>query len=175
MSRTVKALVLVAALAIGAIAALEAAKAKADKALYQGKKPKEAAQLLLVVAEAQAEKGTWERIGVARVHYLSGDKAKGQALIDDVLKGKVDESDYMRLGRLYVEAREWDKAKAAFEKAVAADPKDASNLSEVGAWFNLRGDRVRAEELFERALAIKPNEVWVTANIAGSYVGVEPR
>jgi tetratricopeptide (TPR) repeat protein len=162
-------------LALGVIAALAASKTQADKALFAGRKPGEAAQLLLLVAETQAGKGTWERLGVARVHYLSGNKARGQELIDAVMKGKVDESDWMRLGRIYTEAKEWEKAKAAFEKAIAADPKDAGNLAEIGAWYNLRGERARAEELFEKALALKPSEVWVTSNIAGSYVDVEPR
>jgi hypothetical protein len=39
----------------------------------------------------------------------------------------------------------------------------------------MRGDRARAEELFAKSFAKKPDEVWNTLNVAGSYVGVEPQ
>jgi len=92
-----------------------------------------------------------------------------------VFPGKVKKDDWMRLGHIYVEAKEWDKAKTAFEKALALDPKDEGNLSEVGAWTNLHGDRAKAEEYFNRAFATKPDEIWYTVNAAGSYLGMKPQ
>ena len=148
---------------------------KVDKMMYVGQNPKDAALGLLTAALKQAGKGSWENIAVARVYYLMGDKAQGQAILDRVIATKVKDTDWMRIGRIYVEAKEWDKAKDAFEKALAFDPKNEGNLNEVGAWYNLHGDRAKAEEYFDRAFSRKPDEVWHTVNAAGSYVGVKPQ
>ena len=72
-------------------------------------------------------------------------------------------------------AVEWSKAKEAFDKALALEPKDAAWLAEIGAFYNLHGDRAKAEEMFTRSLAAESGEVWYTVNMAGSYMGVEPR
>ncbi len=162
--------------AIGVVAGVAASSGnKVAPMMYAGKSPKEAALELLPVALKQAGKGSWENIAVGRVYYLMGDKAEGQAIFDRVVATKVKKDDWMRMGRVYVEAKEWDKAKAAFDKAVALDPKDEGNLVEIGAWYNLNGDRATAEELFTRAFTSKADEVWLTVNVAGSYVGVKPQ
>ncbi len=148
---------------------------KVDKMMYVGQSPKDAALGLLTVALKQAGKGSWENIAVARVYYLMGDKAQGQATIDNVIATKIKKDDWIRIARIYLEAKEWDKAKDAFEKALALDPKDEGNLTEVGAWYNLHGDRAKAEEYFNRAFSNKPDEIWCTVNAAGSYVGVKPQ
>ncbi len=160
---------------LGVAVGVVAATSKVEKGMYAGQSPQDAAAALLTAAQQQAGKGSWENIAVGRVWYLSGDKAQGQAIFDRVFAGKVKKDDFMRLGRVYVEAKEWDKAKAAFERALALDPKDEGNLSEVGAWYNLHGDRATAEAYFDRAFKSKPDEVWYTVNAAGSYVGVKPQ
>jgi tetratricopeptide (TPR) repeat protein len=161
--------------AAGVVVGLAASSPKSAPALYSGKPPREAAAALLGVAEGQAGKGSWENIAVARGYLLMGDTARGGEILDRVLAGKMKGNDWMRVGRLWGEAGDWDKAKAAFEKALAADPDDAEYHAEVGAWYNLHGDRARAEELFAKSLAKKSDEVWNTLNIAGSYVGVKPQ
>jgi tetratricopeptide (TPR) repeat protein len=165
----------IAALAVGVVAGIAATAAKSVPALYSGKSPKEAANALLAVAEGQAGKGSWENIAVARGYLLMGDVAMGRKILDRVSAEKMKGNDWIRVGRLWNEAGEWDKAKEAFEKALALEPNDAEYLAEVGAWYNLHGDRVRAEELFARSLAKKNDEVWNTLNIAGSYVGIKPQ
>jgi len=160
---------------VGVVVGIAATSAKSDPSLYSGKPPKEAALALLAVAQPQAGKGSWENIGIGRIYYLMGDKAGGQAVFDRVAAGKLKESDWMRMGRVYVEAKEWEKAEAAFERALALDPKDAGNLAEVGAYYNLHGERAKAEELFARSFRLKNDEVWNTLNVAGSYVGVKPQ
>ncbi len=164
-------LAFVAGVVVGAVAA----SAKADRSMFDGKAPKEAAETLFTVARAQAGKGSWESIAVARGFRLMGDAAAAKEILDRVTSGKMEESDWMRLGRLHEEAGEWTQAKEAFDRALAADPKDAGNHAEIGAWHNLHGDRALAEELFARALRLKSDDVWVTLNIAGSYVGVKPQ
>jgi tetratricopeptide (TPR) repeat protein len=173
MKRSVAAVAIVSFL-LGAVA-VEAAKSAFDpKAYYAGKAPKEAVGALLAQAEVLAKKGSWERIGVGRVHYLSGDKANGQRLFDGVLAGKPEPSDLYRIASVYAIAGEWDKAKPLFERAVALDPEDDRSVIEAASWMNLKGDRVRAEELFDKVFAQSPGEMWHYVLAAGSYVGVEP-
>src|SRR5262245_50143081 len=57
--------------------------------LFQGKSTKDAGHAVLAAAGSIADKsGSWERIAYARVRYLSGDKAGGQAVFDQVLSDK---------------------------------------------------------------------------------------
>src|ERR1700723_1673596 len=72
----------------------------------RGKPPQEAAASALQEAEKLAGDNSWELLGVARVYYLSGDKARGQALMDRVLKSKPEASDWLRVGEIYAEANE---------------------------------------------------------------------
>lgn len=160
---------------LGATAGAFAAKKGIDSSLFKGKDPKAAADALLAVAKEQAGKGSWERIAVGRVLYLSGKKAEGQALFDEVTAKKPEGSDWLRIGRVYWEAGEWDKAKAAFDKALALSPKDAPWMAEIGGYYNLKGDRATAEEMFSKSFSIESDEFWSTINVAGSYVGVKPQ
>jgi Flp pilus assembly protein TadD len=139
---------------------------------YVGKSPDEAADALLSVARVMAGNGSWENIHVARVYYLSGHKEEGQAILTRVLGG--EPSDLIRAGRLYYQAGEWDKAESTFERVMALKPNDEDWLAEIGAYYNLQGDRERAEELFQKSFAIgrSLNNV---LNVAGSYVGITPR
>lgn len=145
-----------------------------DASIYRGKAKAEAGKALLDLARTQAGKGSWEQIAVGRVYYLAGMKAEGQALFDAAVSKKIDSSDWVRIGRVYWEAKEADKAFAAFDHALQAKPKDAPWLAEVGAYYNLRGNRGKADELFDRSFQQEPDEVWTTVNMAGSYFGVEP-
>jgi tetratricopeptide (TPR) repeat protein len=159
---------------LGAVAGF-AAKKGVDASMYQSKSKQEAAKALLDIARVQAGKGSWEQLGVARVYYLGGMKAEGQKIIDTITAGKkVEGSDWLRVGRIYYEAKEWDKAKAAFDKAILLDPKQDKWLAEIGSYYLLKGDRAKAEELFGKSFGIESGEVWNTANIAGAYLGIEP-
>ena len=164
------------AFVLGAVAGSWAAKkGSVDPSLYSGKPPKEAAAALLPLAKQAAEKGSWENIFVGRVYYLSGQKAEGQAIFDAITSGKkVEGGDWMRIGKVYFEAGEWDKAKAAFEKVLQMNPDDEDWLAEIGAYYNLKGDRAKAEEYFTRSFKADSNNVYNFAKAAGSYVGVVP-
>jgi len=162
------------AFVLGAASAIAAKKAFDPKAYYEGMDAPAAVEALLARAEVLAEGGSWERIAIARVRYLSGDKPKGQAMIDGVLKGKVATSDLYRIATIYALAEEWDKAKPLFEKAIAADPADDRSVMEAACWFNLNGDRVRAEQLFRAAYDESPDEVWHYIAAAGSFAGLKP-
>jgi tetratricopeptide (TPR) repeat protein len=143
--------------------------------IMRGKPPAEAGAAALQEAEKLAGTGTWELLGVARVYYLSGNKTKGQALIDKVLGEKVNGSDWQRVGQIYADAGENDKAETYFQKVLAADPKDDTGQAEIGAWYIHIGQREKGEELLGKALAKHPDEVWHYVRASESYLGVRPR
>ncbi|HEY0372431.1 MAG TPA: tetratricopeptide repeat protein, partial [Thermoanaerobaculia bacterium] len=110
--------------ALGIAAGAFAAKKSFDPTVYRGQDKKAAAMNLLELAKKQAGKGSWERIGVGRVYYLGGMKAEGQAIFDEVTSKKPEPTDWWRIGRVYWEAGDWDKARAAFEKSLEKNPND---------------------------------------------------
>ena len=143
--------------------------------LYRDKEPAVAAAAFLDGALRLAENGSWERIAVGRAWYLGGDKARGQQLFDQVTSSKdVEGSDWFRVARVYTEAGEWDKAEAAFDRALAIDKDDDSGMLEYGALANVHKDRAKAEALFARAFQKKPREFWHWVGAGGSYLGVQP-
>lgn len=153
-----------------------AQKLRPTPASYHDKAPRDAAKALLDLALVQAGKnGSWERIGVGRVYYLGGFKAEGQAIFDQMLAGKHEDSDLYRIARVYAEAGEWAKAKPLFERFLATNPDDAKGVAEVGAHYLLQGDRATAERMFDRALEIEDNDPWMSQHMAGAYLGVKPQ
>lgn len=144
-----------------------------DPANFLGKEPKAAAAALLSVAEAQAGDGSWERIGVGRIYYLSGNKSKGQIIFDKVTSKGAKKDDWQRIAKVYMEAREWDKAEPVLKKALAMEKDDDYSQTLLGAFYNLKGQRGKAEELFSKSLK-KGDSVWQTLMAAGSFVGVLP-
>jgi tetratricopeptide (TPR) repeat protein len=142
--------------------------------VIQGKPDKEAGAAALVEAEHLAGSGSWELIAVGRVYYLSGDKAKGQALFDRATSSKPGSSDWLRLGEVYVEAGENSKAEEAFQKALAADPKDDGAQAEVGAFYIRTGQRAKGEELLGKALQKHPDEIWHYVRASEALLAVAP-
>lgn len=162
-------------LMIVAAAVLAGSKPKVTPDLYKGKDPEAAARALLELGEVQAGKGSWEIISVGYVYYSAGFKDEGQALFDRVTNAKPEGGDWMRIGRSYNAADDWENAKAAFAKALELQPDDADWLAEIGSYHNLHGDRETAEKMFDRSFASAPNDLRNTLAAAGSYVGVPPR
>ncbi|MGZ5130278.1 MAG: tetratricopeptide repeat protein [Caldimonas sp.] len=141
-------------------------------AVMRDKPAQEAGLAALQAAETLAGKGSWELLGVARVYYLMGNKAKGQELIDRVVNGKPADSDWQRIAQLYAEAGEHAKAEPYFQRAVAAMPKDDTGQAEIGAYYIRQGQRAKGEELFARALARNPDEVWHYVRAAEAFLNV---
>jgi predicted Zn-dependent protease len=143
--------------------------------LVTGKPAKEAGIAALKEAERLAEGGSWELIQIARVYYLSGDKATGQAMLDKVLSTSKESSDWVRIARVYAEAGENAKAEELFLRVVAADPKDDSGQAEVGAWYIRTGQREKGEELLAKAFARNSEEIWHYVRAGEAYMGVSPK
>jgi len=145
-------------------------------AVFKGKPAKEGAYAALAEAEKLSGTGSWELIGVGRVYYLSGDKAKGQEIFDRVLNGKkVAASDWQRIGEVYAEAKENDKAEALFQKVLAGDAKDDTGQAEIGAWYIRIGQRDKGEDLFAKAMGRKPNDNWHYVRAAEALLNVSPK
>lgn len=136
---------------------------------FLGKAPKEAGLAALAEAE-RLDNGSWELIGIGRVYYLSGDKAKGQELFDRATSKKPERSDWQRIGNVYAEAGENDKAEGCFQKAL--DREDDTGQSQVGAWYVRTGQREKGEELFKKALDRNPDDVWHYVRAAEAYLEV---
>jgi tetratricopeptide (TPR) repeat protein len=151
-----------------------AAKTNNMPSAYHDKSPQDAAVTLLDTARILADDDSWELIAIGRVHYLGGDKAEGQAIFDALLTSKHEDSDLFRIARVYREAGEWAKAKRLFDDYAVRNPKDSTELAEIGAYYLMQGDRAAAEGLFDRAFAGKPG-VWATIAAAGGYLGVAPQ
>ncbi|HTT03005.1 MAG TPA: hypothetical protein VMG11_13055 [Steroidobacteraceae bacterium] len=165
----------VGCLALGVCIGLVAKSKEPGIDLVRGKPPKEAGAAALMEAEKLAGHGTWELLGVARVYYLSGDKAKGQALIDQVVNGKNDPGDWTRIGWVYADAGENTKAAYWFDKATTAEPKDDTGEAEVGGWYIRIGERDKGEALLAKAFAKHPDEMWHYVRAAEGFLGVPAR
>ena len=172
VKKVVKVILPAICLLIGFGLGLSAKDTPAGVGVFRGKPPQEAGLAALVEAERLSENGSWELIGIGRVYYLSGDKARGQALFDRVTSRKPEASDWQRIGDVYAEAGEKDKAEACYQKLIASSPKDDTGHSEIGAWYLRNGQRDKGEELFAKALARNPDDVWHYVRAAEAYLGV---
>ncbi len=139
----------------------------------RGKPAKEAAMSALATAETLAGEDTWQLIAIARVYYLSGDKAHGQAIIDRVNASKgAKGNDWQRIGRIYSEAKENAKAEEFFNKTLAYDAKDDSGRAEIGAWYIRNGNRDRGEQLLTEAFARHADDPYHYIRAAEGLLGV---
>ena len=143
--------------------------------VIRGKSDKDAGYAALAEAEHVANGGSWELIAVGRVYYLTGEKARGQALFDFVTNGKPGGTDFERIADVYAEAGENDKASALYERMLAIDPKDDSSQALVGAWYMRIGQREKGEALLARALERRPGDSGYYVRAAESLLGVATR
>lgn len=146
-----------------------------DSSAWQGASPEEAADRILELSAGFAGNDSWENIHLARVQYLAGDQEEAEARFARFSGPGAEAGDLIRIARVYAQANEWEKAKPLFDRVVELEPKDEDWLVEVGAYYNLNGDREHAEELFERGFDGAPRALYNALTAAGSYVGVEPR
>ncbi|MBC8104630.1 MAG: tetratricopeptide repeat protein [Cytophagales bacterium] len=133
--------------------------------------------VLCVVFTLGIAAGAFGKKGFDTSLYHSKDKREAARALLVVAKQQAGKGSWERIGvgRVYWEAGEWDKAKAAFEKSLAKNPNDDKGLAELGAYYLIKGDRAKAEELFDKSYSIEQGEVWNTAMIAGGYLGVKPQ
>ena len=108
----------------------------------------------------------------ARTLDFAAAQAAAERFVADASAGEV-----RRCGCEFVDIVEQlaiDRAKELFDQYIAKHPKDDKGLSEVGAYYLLKGDRAKAEELFDKSFRLE-EEVWSTVNAAGAYLGLPPQ
>ena len=174
MKPTLVAAVATISLSLGVGIGMAAKLTGAGISLITDKPEREAGMAALAEADRLAGKGSWELIGVGRVYYLSGDKAKAQTLFDRATSGKPGSSDWLRLADVYAEAGETSKADDCFQKALAVDPKDDGVQAQVGAWDIRNGQRPKGEELLAKALQKNPGEIWHYLRASEALLKVAP-
>jgi tetratricopeptide (TPR) repeat protein len=177
MSRRTSIVVVVATLLLGFGAGTLTAQKKMPitPSAWEGKSPEEAAAAILEVSATLVGTGSWENIHMGRVYYLSGEKAKAEEIFNRYSGAGAKAGDLIRIARVYAQAGEWDKAAPLYDRVVELKPTDSDWTAEAGAWFNLNGDRERAEELFTLSFAKSDKGFKNSLAAAGSYIGVEPR
>jgi len=174
MKRTTAVIAISAALFVGLALGSAIAKNKADASVFKGKPAKVAGRALLDLAASNAGSGSWENIDVARVYYRAGFKKEAEAILDKVRAGRLKDNDWIRIGRLYQQVGDWAKAKAAFDKVIQMSPDDQDWMAEIGAYYNLHGDRAEAEKLFTRSFKRDSESFRNMLKAGGSYFGVPP-
>lgn len=144
--------------------------------LITGKPAKEAGVAVLKEAERLANGGSWELISIARVYYLSGDKATGEAILNRVLSSpKSEAGDWFRIARVYAEAGDNDKAEPLFLRALADEPKDDSGQAELGAWYIKIGQREKGEDWLTKAFERNSDEIWHYVHAGEALMGVSAK
>ena len=76
---------------------------------------------------------------------------------------------YLHLGQLEEQQGHADKAMSYLEKSVAADPRLYPALLALGNLYNKAGREKEAFELFKKALAVRPSDIWGNCSIATYY------
>lgn len=169
-------LLVAGAFCAGALFALAARKPKFDAAALAGKSDPEAAEMLLARALELAKDDTWERIGVARVYYLSGRKAEGQRILDSVLNSsRAQASDYFRAARVYQEAGDWALADRHYQIALQRSPGDPPWSAEYGAMLSLNGERDKGRRMALEVIEKEPGDTWNVIRAACAYANVRPQ
>lgn len=163
----------IAALAFCAIAATAQAApkpARTTPAMYRDQAPQQAATALVEAAKSQAEGGSWETIGIGRVLYLGGRKAEGEALFRALLDRTRKTSDVHRIAQVYLEAKEWPKARALLERIPGMKEADAGDVMRVARVYVEQREWSRAKPLFERFLAMDDYDEREAAEIGAYYL-----
>ena len=137
-----------------------------------GKSDQEAARAALAEAERLTSKGYQELIAIGRVYYLSGDKAKGDALFARVIGVKKTSTVYQLIADMYAEAGENAKAEENYSKMLGLESESGSQEADVGAWYIRTGQRARGEEHLGRAFRLDPHEPAHYIHAAQSLLGI---
>ena len=130
---------------------------------------KEAAPLYEKLAEG-AKKGRQmkdvaryrQRLG--QLYQVSGDQTRALAAYDEAFRiDPTNVATMVGLGRLYVEAGEWEKAKRVYRSLVLQKIDPAVGITMGEAYYQLgtihvqTGERDKAKGMFQRALDMEPN------------------
>ena len=92
--------------------------------------------------------------------YKLGNMEKALAVMEGQHQKNPSGLVYTALGYLYVEAGDFEKAKAYNEEALEYDDEDSVALDNMGqTYYRLAGDKKKALEYFQKAHELKPNQI----------------
>jgi non-specific serine/threonine protein kinase len=139
-----------------------------DPSLGRLERQREAAEAALRLAPDLPQ----ARWAMALVHYY-GERDYTRAL--EELTAAVEELPgsaelWIFVGALHRRLGQWDHAVAAFEKATALDPRNASSIAEVGNTLEFLHRYEEAIAAFDRALRLAPDTWWWQLTKATIYL-----
>lgn len=102
--------------------------------------------------------------------YLGARKAEGQALFDAMLARTQKTSDVYRIAQVYMEAKEWPKAKPLLERMLTMKETDAGDVIRVARVYVERREWAQAKPLFERFLATNDWDEKEAAEVGAYYL-----
>jgi tetratricopeptide (TPR) repeat protein len=77
----------------------------------------------------------------------------------------------VRLGDAASQARQWQRAAHAFERASALQPENSAVLDKWGISLQASGDAARAAEVLQRAVQLQPDSLYIRQAFAGALAG----
>lgn len=99
-------------------------------------------------------------VNYASCVYKMGELQKGIELLERQHAKQPSGLVYETLGYLYVEAGDYEKALAYNTEAYEYDDEDSITLDNLAqTYYRLGHDKEKAKEYFEKAIAIKPNQI----------------
>jgi Tfp pilus assembly protein PilF len=102
----------------------------------------------------------WEVLG--EVQHYHGNIAESRRSLERSLALKPDNTDVLwALGKLHTDTGELDKGYAYLQRLLTKNPKYARGWATMGEYYRARGDYRKAEEMYNKALAIQPDAVQV--------------
>jgi Flp pilus assembly protein TadD len=172
MNRTLIMAVAGISLSLGVGIGMAARLAGTGISVIADKPDKEAGLAALAEAERLAGKNPSDLIAIGRVYYLSGDRARAEALFDRAVSGKPKSGKYQLMAEVYADAGDTAKAEATYGRMLALDPDEESLRAEVGAWYIRIGQRAKGEQLLAKAFQTGPHDSSLYLRAAESLLGV---
>ena len=99
-------------------------------------------------------------VNYAACVYKMGELEKGISVLEREHTKEASGMVYETLGYLYVEAGDAEKALAYNQEALEYDDEDPISLDNMAqVYYRLLGDKAKAKEYFQKAIALKPKQI----------------
>ncbi|MEW5764620.1 MAG: tetratricopeptide repeat protein [Acidobacteriota bacterium] len=140
------------------------------KALYEGKSAEAAAQALVDQALKISQNDPWVTLTAARVLYLGGNKAAGQALVDKLSGASLDGESLLVIAGMYAQAGEFDRAEPYLRRALVDE--DPDTVVQVAALYLAHGDRAKGEEALAKIFSRPDSDPETLLKAAAGFLKV---
>ncbi len=141
------------------------------KALYEGKSAEVGAQALVDQALKISQNDPWVSLTAARVLYLGGNKAAGQAIVDKFSGASLDGESLLVIAGMYAQAGEFDRAEPYLRKAYASDD-DPDTIVQVAYLYLAHGDRAKGEEALAKIFSRPDSDPETLLKAAAGFLKV---